>query len=65
MIETKAIIITDTLKKDIPQTIIKSPCDCDRRDWLRNKIISEFIKSLDKFLCQNALPDEIEILLKK
>lgn len=53
------------LKKQMPDIVRKASCDCDRREWMRSKMISEMMKLLDNFSHQYGLPDEITLTISK
>jgi hypothetical protein len=53
------------LKNEMPNWVLKSDCDCDRREWIRNKMISEFIKKLDSYSQEVGLPENIMIEMSK
>lgn len=59
------IINREELKKEMPEIIRKASCDCDRREWMRSKMITEMVKALDNYLHIYGLPNEIALTISK
>jgi hypothetical protein len=61
---TEIIIDREVLRAEMPEYAKNSTCECDRKEWLRAKMLDEMKKCFDEFCVSDRIPGKVTIVFE-